>query len=104
MPPNWKQLPRTRPTAGRPRIAMKDSSRGESAGAPADTPDTSAADGLRGHLPAIVDSSEDAILTKTLDGTVLTWNRGAERLYGYSAEEIVGKSIALLLSLIVPTS
>ena len=49
------------------------------------------------RLAAIVESSDDAILSKTLDGTIVTWNRGAERLYGYAAEEIVGKSVAMLM-------
>ncbi len=49
----------------------------------------------RAQLAAIVDSADDAILSTALDGTVLTWNRGAERLYGYAAGEIVGKSITL---------
>jgi PAS domain S-box-containing protein len=47
-------------------------------------------------LASIVESSEDAIIGKTLDGIVTTWNRGAEDLYGYSAEEAVGRSIAIL--------
>ena len=45
----------------------------------------------------IIESSEDAIVSKTLDGTIRTWNAAAERIYGYSAAEAVGKSIAMLL-------
>lgn len=44
------------------------------------------------RLVAVVNSSEDAIITKTLDGVILTWNPGAERLFGYSADEVVGQS------------
>jgi PAS domain S-box-containing protein len=47
-------------------------------------------------LAAIVQSSQDAIIGKTLDGIISSWNKGAERLYGYSAEEVVGLSIAIL--------
>ena len=50
-----------------------------------------------GSLAAIVESSEDAIISKTLDGRILTWNGGAEKLYGYSAQEAVGKSISMLV-------
>lgn len=46
---------------------------------------------------SIVEESDDAIMSKNMAGTVLTWNRGAERIYGYSAEEMVGQSIARLL-------
>ncbi len=49
-------------------------------------------------LAAIVESSDDAIVGKTLDGTVTHWNAGAERLYGYAAGEIVGHSISPLIS------
>ena len=48
------------------------------------------------RLALIVDSSEDAIIGKNLDGVITTWNQGAERIYGYTAEEIVGQHISVL--------
>src|SRR6185437_2837677 len=48
------------------------------------------------HLAAIVETTNDAILSKTLGGTILTWNRGAELLYGYAAEEAVGRAAGML--------
>src|SRR5437899_12885702 len=50
----------------------------------------------RFQLAAIVESSEDAIIGKDLDGIITSWNKGAERIYGYSAEEVVGKHAAIL--------
>jgi PAS domain S-box-containing protein len=48
------------------------------------------------RLASIVESSDDAIISQALDGTVLTWNRGAERIYGYAAEEMTGRRIEVL--------
>jgi PAS domain S-box-containing protein len=55
------------------------------------------ADEVRQQLASIVDSSGDAIFSEDLDGVIVSWNRGAERLYGYSAGEALGRSIALIV-------
>ncbi|HEX2733601.1 MAG TPA: PAS domain S-box protein [Polyangiaceae bacterium] len=54
------------------------------------------ADELRSQLAAIVDSSNDAIIGEDLTATVRSWNRGAERVFGYSAQEMLGKPVSLL--------
>ena len=48
-------------------------------------------------LGAIVSSSDDAIISKSLDGIIQTWNKGAERLFGYSAAEAIGQSVMMLI-------
>jgi PAS domain S-box-containing protein len=55
------------------------------------------ADEVRRQLASIVDSSGDAIFSEDLDGIIVSWNRGAQRLYGYSAREALGQSIALVI-------
>ena len=52
---------------------------------------------LRSRLAAVVESSDDAIISKTLEGIITTWNPGAQRVFGYTADEVVGKSITLLI-------
>ena len=51
----------------------------------------------RAFLAAIVDSSDDAIVSKTLDGRIRSWNRGAARLFGYQAEEVVGQPVTIII-------
>jgi PAS domain S-box-containing protein len=55
------------------------------------------AEEARSQLAAIVDSSDDAIVGETLDGIITSWNKGAERLFGYTAEEMIGHPVSQLL-------
>jgi PAS domain S-box-containing protein len=49
------------------------------------------------RLATIVETSDDAIISKNLDGIILTWNRGAQRIFGYTAEEVIGKPVTILM-------
>nr|MDQ3805158.1 PAS domain S-box protein [Acidobacteriota bacterium] len=48
-------------------------------------------------LSAIIESADDAIVSKTLEGVITSWNRGAERIFGYTAEEVIGKPVLILI-------
>src|SRR5438067_10237825 len=61
------------------------------------TPEESRGGSAAAQLAAIVESSEDAIISKDLNGVILTWNAGAEHVYGYTAAEAVGQQITIIL-------
>jgi two-component system CheB/CheR fusion protein len=52
---------------------------------------------MQARLAAVVESSDDAIVTKTLDGVITTWNKGAQRVFGYTSEEVIGKPVTILI-------
>ena len=62
-----------------------------------DASERKASELARAHLASIVDSSHNAIISKTLQGIVRSWNTGAERLFGYTAEEAIGQPVTFLI-------
>jgi PAS domain S-box-containing protein len=49
------------------------------------------------YLAEIINSADDIIIGKDLDGNIVSWNRGAEKIYGYTASEVIGKNISILV-------
>jgi PAS domain S-box-containing protein len=56
-----------------------------------------AAHEARAFLAAVIESSDDAIVTKTLDGIITSWNQGAQRIFGYAADEVIGRPVSILI-------
>src|SRR5262249_45667200 len=62
-----------------------------------DVTDRKQSEHIAQRLVSVVESSDDAIVSEDLDGVIVSWNRGAEHLFGYSAEEVIGKPILILI-------
>ncbi|MFZ3018148.1 MAG: PAS domain S-box protein [Gallionella sp.] len=76
--------------------ALKLDGRWHAVGILRDNTEHKRAEATRTQLAAIVESSNDAIIGKTIDGIITSWNKGAERIYGYRADEVVGRHITVL--------
>jgi PAS domain S-box-containing protein len=76
--------------------ALKLDGRWHAVGILRDNTEHKRAEATRTQLAAIVESSNDAIIGKTIDGIITSWNKGAERIYGYRADEVIGKHITVL--------
>ena len=59
--------------------------------------ETKRTEASRNHLASLIEGADDAIIGKTLDGIIVSWNKGAEQVYGYSSNEMIGKAISVLL-------
>jgi PAS domain S-box-containing protein len=77
-------------------LGRKDGKPYQIGGIARDITEHEAAEAIRKRLAAVVESSDDAIITLDLEGVIQTWNAGAERIFQYSAEEAVGKSVSFL--------
>jgi PAS domain S-box-containing protein len=62
-----------------------------------DLSDRVSADQIRQHLASIVESSDDAIISKDFNGIITSWNKGAQQIFGYTAEEVIGKPVTILM-------
>jgi diguanylate cyclase (GGDEF)-like protein/PAS domain S-box-containing protein len=97
-----RRAARDRAGADRDRVgATRDRRRAsvDRAGSVRDVGELRKADASRRYLDALVESSQDAIVSKTVDGQIVSWNGGAQELFGYTAEEAVGASMTMLVPL-----